>query len=93
MNSKIRCAIVAAVVGALLAPLAFAEVTPKDIFKQCQANANEEMIPLGQLQQYLRQCMEDAGIDAAIVDDTMKEMMPAPDNTEENQPAAGESRT
>lgn len=93
MSSKISLAIVVLIIGVLQAPLTFAEVTPKDIFKQCQANANDEMIPPDQMQQYLRQCMEDAGIEAVIVNDTMKEMMPAPGNTDESQPAAGGDRT
>ena len=93
MNSKIKFAITAIIAGVLVTPLAFAEVTPKEIYKQCQSNASEEMIPLGQMQQYLRQCMEDAGIEAADVDSTIQEMMPAPENTDENKPAASEDQS
>ena len=93
MNSKIKLAIAIIASGLVVGPVAFAEVTPKEIYKECQAKANEEMIPLGQMQQYLRQCMEDAGIEAADVDSTMQEMTPAPENTDDSVPADDESRT
>lgn len=80
------------VAGLLSSSFAFAESSPKEIYNQCQSKANEEVIPLEQLQQYMRQCMEEAGIDAADVDSTMQEMMPAPGN-DESTPSDDENRT
>ena len=93
MNSKIKLVITSVIAGVLAAPVAFAEVTPKEIYKQCQSNASDEMIPLGETQQYIRKCMEDAGIEAADVDSTMQEMIPAPENTDGNKPATSEDQS
>lgn len=88
MNSKVRLIVVVMLAGVVSAQFAYAEVTPKDIFKQCQSNAKEDLIPLGHLEQYLHQCMEDAGVESADVDSTMQEMMPAPQNSDDSQPAS-----
>ena len=93
MNSKIKLVITSVIAGVLVAPVAFAEATPKEIYNQCQSNAGDEMIPLGETQKYIRKCMEDAGIEAADVDSTMQEMMPAPGNTDDSTPAVEEDRT
>ena len=92
MNYKAKLITVYMVAGLLASPFVFAESSPKEIFNQCKSKANEEVIPLEQMQQYLRQCMEEAGIDAADVDNTLQEMMPAPGN-DESTPSDDESRT
>lgn len=93
MNYKVKLILISMLASIVVSPFAFAESTPKEIYNQCKGKANEDMVPLEQMQQYMRQCMEDAGIDAADVDSTMQEMMPAPGNSDDGTPADDESRT
>jgi len=51
MNYKAKLITVSMVAGLLASPFVFAESSPKEIFNQCKSKANEEVIPLEQMQQ------------------------------------------
>ena len=90
MNSKLKIMAASIIAGLFVTPIVMAEVTPVDILKQCQSNAKEELVPVEEVQGYLRQCMEDAGIESADVENAIQELMPTPDNSDDAKPSTPE---
>ncbi len=90
MNSMIKVIAAAIITGFCVTPVVMAEVTPVDVLKQCQKDAKESLVSIDEMQGFLRQCMEDAGIESADVDGAMQELMPTPDNSDDAKPATPE---
>lgn len=65
--------ITVAVCSILVIPVVFAAASPKEVYDNCKKEAASNEISTEDMQGYLRQCMEDAGIEAAEVDKTLKQ--------------------
>lgn len=76
-NSALLAAILA---GFLITPVVMAETSsPAEVLAACKKEAKDNEIADEDLQNYLRGCMEDSGIDAADVDNTLRDTTPASD--------------
>ncbi|MGD8567272.1 MAG: hypothetical protein PVJ39_04255 [Gammaproteobacteria bacterium] len=65
--------------GFLITPMAMAEASsPAEIMAACKKEAKDNEIADEDLQNYVRGCMEDSGIDAADVDNLLQQTTPAP---------------
>lgn len=80
MKAKARFVMATVVTGMLLAPLAFAEMTPNEVAEQCKKEAVDNEIPSGEVRLYVSECLAEHGIEAADAEKIVNEVMPSDDS-------------
>ena len=87
MNYKVNllaALIVASVVGI---PTVFAASSPAEVYEQCKKEAEAGEVAPADMQNYLRGCMEENGIEAADVDGLLQDVVPNTEDGEQQKPA------
>lgn len=75
MNQLIKQLAAVALTTVFAVPFAMAS-TPAEVYNQCKKEAVGEEVASSEMEGYIRQCMEDRGIDSADIDAVFQEMAP-----------------
>ena len=80
MSYKVNLLATIIIAGVIAIPAAFAVTSPQQAYQNCKNEAEAEEVESANMQNYIRGCMKENGVDAAGIDGVMKEMNPGQDS-------------
>jgi len=81
MSYKVNLLAAAIVAGIVAMPMAFA-ASPSEVFVQCKKEAETEEVDAKDVQNYIRGCMKENGVESADIDGVLQGSSPKGENSD-----------